>query len=218
MRGVVFDLDGTLADTLRTIAAAVNHGLGVLGLPPRSLEEVAEMVGEGVAILCEKALPPDRVAEAEELARHVRAFYERHPVLHCRLFPGMEEALGELRALGLRLGVLSNKPDSLTQKTIDGLGVRDAFAAVLGHREDLPRKPDPAGLHHVLGRLGLSPDEILYVGDTPIDMETGARAGAPRVAVAWGFRPLDVLVRHEPEYVAREPADLVAIVRRRLAR
>lgn len=213
-RGIVFDLDGTLVDTLGTIAAALNHGLGVLGLPEHPPARVATMVGEGVRVLCELALPERSRSDAallERLLAEVRAFYDRNVLLHARMYDGVEELLRALAGRGVRLAVLSNKPDPLTVATIEGLGLAPLFSVVLGHRDAFPRKPDPTSARFVLERLGVRPAEALYVGDTPIDLRTARAAGIPSVAVTWGFRGRPELEAERPDHVVDHAAEVLPI-------
>lgn len=214
-RAVIFDLDGTLADTLACIAAAVNAGLAAVGLPERSLTDVRGMVGEGIATLCARALPPDRPDLGDALLEATRAAYDARPMHEVRLYPGMQEMLDLLRGSAAELAVLSNKPDHLTVATIDGLGIRGYFRCVLGHREEFPRKPDPKSARFVAAALGVEPGEVLYVGDTPIDMQTGRAAGFRVVAVSWGFRALAELLPFRPDHVVHDPRDVAALYRGR---
>ena len=215
-RGIIFDLDGTLADTLDTIAAALNDGLASLGLPVHPREAVAAMDGEGVGVLCERGLPTDRRAEAGLHARlmtAVRAAYDAHPMRHARLFDGVAEMVAALADDGVRLAVLSNKPHPLTVATVEGLGVGDRFEVVLGQTDDFPRKPDPSSARWILERLGLAADDVLYVGDTPVDMETARAAGLRSIAVTWGFRSRRELEACAPDHVVEDAAALVALAR-----
>jgi phosphoglycolate phosphatase len=211
---LIFDLDGTLADTLRTIAAAVNHGLAAVGLETLSLERVARIVGEGVATLCERALPPDRAALHQDLLREVRAYYALNPMQHCRLYPGIDSMLDRLAVLDARLAVLSNKPHELTVATLRGLGIEARFREVLGHREEFPRKPDPTSVRWLIERLGVERDRVLYVGDTPIDIGTARAAGLAVAAVTWGFRPEEELSPLQPDFIVRSPREILAICER----
>ncbi len=214
-RAVIFDLDGTLADTLKTITHAMNAGLARLGLPAKKSSEVALLVGEGVSVLCDRALPEDRKSEHAALVSAVRAAYAAAPLHETRLYEGMERSVRELRQLGAKLAVLSNKPHALTAATVTGLRLDDCFEIVLGHKEENPRKPDPTSLLWVLDRLGVRAENSLYVGDTSIDMETARRAGAISVAVSWGFRPLSDSTPFAPDHVAHFPERILAFYRER---
>lgn len=209
--GAIFDLDGTLADTLQTIAAALNHGLSQVGRPTLPLERVARIVGEGVATLCVKALDGEAAHLAEPLLLHTRAFYQRNPMHECRLYPGIAAMLDALRDGGVALAVLSNKPHDLTIATLAGLGVEGFFVRALGHREEFPRKPDPTSVRWLLSELALPPARVLYVGDTPIDLETARAAGLDSAAVTWGFRSIEELRPHRPRFEVETPARIVEL-------
>ncbi|MBL8767063.1 MAG: HAD family hydrolase [Planctomycetes bacterium] len=213
-KGAIFDLDGTLVDSLPSIAAAVNHGLTQLELPTHAQSAVGRMVGEGVRTLCERALPASRPELLEDLLRHVWSYYEAHLLDRTKPYEGIDAMVRELAGAGARLGVLSNKPDVLTCRTIAGLGWSPWFKAVRGQIDGIPKKPDPAGAFWVLGGIGLEPSETLYVGDTAIDMRTAKAAGMPSVAVTWGFRMREELERESPTWIVDDPAEIVRIAAR----
>lgn len=213
-KGAIFDLDGTLVDSLPSIAAAVNHGLTQLELPTHAQSAVGRMVGEGVRTLCERALPASRPELLEDLLRHVWSYYEAHLLDRTKPYEGIDAMVRELAGAGARLGVLSNKPDVLTCRTIAGLGWSPWFKAVRGQIDGIPKKPDPAGAFWVLGGIGLEPSETLYVGDTAIDMRTAKAAGMPSVAVTWGFRMREELERESPTWIVDDPAEIVRIATR----
>ena len=211
MRGVVFDLDGTLADTLATIAGVANFALRSLDLPEHPRDAYRTMVGDGIVVLCRRALPPDRPDLEPEMLRRVRARYADHYLDGARLYDGMRELLLDLKQRGARLGVLSNKPDELTRKTVDGLGVGALFDVVMGQREGVAPKPDPAGATEMRLTLDLPAREILYVGDTAIDMKTARAAGFPAVGVLWGFRTPHELKENGADFLVMRPAEIVPI-------
>jgi phosphoglycolate phosphatase len=184
---LVFDLDGTLIDSRRDITTAINRMRGELGLPAIPLAAVVTMVGEGARLLVERALgpevPPDQVDAA--LARYLR-HYEEVCLDETAAYPGIEEMLV---ALGHRypLALLSNKGEALSRRILDGLGLSRFFAEILGGDSLPTRKPDPAGLRVLAGRLGLPVERLLLVGDTWIDAETAHNAGCAFALVEWGF-------------------------------
>jgi phosphoglycolate phosphatase len=187
---LVFDLDGTLIDSRRDITTAVNRIRERYGLPPRTLEEVVGMVGEGARVLVERAfseLPAERLDEALVL---YLAAYREVCLDETRPYPGVPEMLAAL-AGRYPLALLSNKGEELSRTILAGLGLGGYFREVLGGDSLPTRKPDPAGLRLLAGRLGVSADRLLLVGDTTIDAETARAAGCPFVLVEWGFpRPL----------------------------
>jgi len=211
IKAVVFDLDGTLADTLKTIASAVNLGLAELGFAEHPEEAYRTMVGEGVLMLCLRALPEGHEDDLEPLLTAVRRFYQLNPLLHVRTYPGVAELVRALGERGAALGVLSNKPHELTVATVAGLELDARFGCVLGQRDDLPRKPDPGGALWILSQLGVRPAEGLLVGDTQIDVQTARAAGLISVAATWGFRTAEELQKEEPDYLVERPDQVLEL-------
>ena len=210
-RGVIFDLDGTLANTLETIAGVVNYALNEMGFEPHPVDTYRGMVGDGIVKLCERALPADRQDAVPELLVTARDRYREKRSEGASLYEGVAPLLEALAGRGARLGVLSNKPHELTLGTLDDLGVTGHFHYALGATDRFPPKPDPAGAHHVLERLGTQRERTLYVGDTATDMQTARAAGLIAVGVLWGFRGRDELVAHGDVHVVGHPSELVAL-------
>jgi phosphoglycolate phosphatase len=206
---VVFDLDGTLADTLEDIAAAMNYALARHGLPERPADEYRDLVGEGVRRLVERALPADRSDLRELVLADLGTRYVEHMLDRTRPYPGVREMLD---ALTIPAAVLSNKPQAATTWMVDRLFHGHRFAAVHGGRDDVPLKPDPAPLLAIVRELGVQAGRTAYVGDTRTDMETAVAAGAVPVGVEWGFRDRDELVEHGARAVVRTPADLLDLL------
>jgi phosphoglycolate phosphatase len=179
---VIFDLDGTLADSLRDIAEHMNDTLAEHGLARIPVADYAPFVGNGVRELVRRAAPAE---DADALVEAFRARYRAAPVVHTRPYPGIVELLDSLDA---RLAVLSNKPHALTEAVVNEL-FPGRFAAVLGEREGTPRKPDPAGALALARALEVPPEACALVGDSDVDVETALRAGMRAIAVSWGLRP-----------------------------
>jgi phosphoglycolate phosphatase len=212
--GVVFDLDGTLLDTLRDIADAANAVLAAQGFPTHDLEAYRYFVGEGVAQLYRYLLPPENHTDAwiERCGVLFRESYERHWNVHTAAYPGVEELLQQLCARSVRLAVLSNKPDVFTKKCVARYLAQYPFAVVLGQRDGVPRKPDPTAALEIARSLELSPADCVYLGDTGIDMQTAVRAGMLAVGAQWGFRPAEELLRHGAQAIIGSPGELLDIV------
>jgi phosphoglycolate phosphatase len=214
VRAVLFDLDGTLLDTLADIASAANEVLERHGLPAHPAEAYRRFIGDGVAMLFRRALPPEH-AEPERVARCVADFreaYGRGWNVHTRPYAGISELLDALVSRGLGLTLLSNKPDDFTRLCASAYLARWPFRAVLGQREGTPRKPDPAGALEIVHRLGVPAGQFLYVGDSAVDMETARRAGMRPVGVSWGFRPAEELWAAGAEAVIAHPAELLEVL------
>jgi len=209
----IFDLDGTLIDTLEDLADALNRVLRRHGLPTHGYDEYKLLIGHGIRRLVTDALPPDERGEATIDACHgeMLADYGEHCLVKTRPYDGVAELLDRLRDHGLPLAVCSNKADELTQRLVTALFPAGSFAVVLGARPDLPLKPDPAGALSIAGRLGIEPGATVYVGDSGTDMTTAARAGMIAVGVTWGFRPREELVAHGAAALLDHPAQLLEL-------
>jgi phosphoglycolate phosphatase len=207
---LVFDLDGTLIDSRRDLATAVNRTREELGLAPLALAEIVGMVGEGARRLVEKALgaavPPDRF---EEVFRRYLEHYGAVLLDTTQPYDGIPEALARLAAR-YPLAVLTNKPEDLSRAVLDGLGLLRHFQELLGGDTLPSRKPDPDGLRELARRLSVPPEDVLLVGDSAVDAATARAAGARFALVTWGFpRPAD-LEGIEAEGRYGTPAELAA--------
>jgi phosphoglycolate phosphatase len=184
-RLAVLDLDGTLVDSGEDLCRAVNHALAGLGLPERSLGEVASFVGDGAANLVRRALGPEHGHLLEPALARWWEHYRVHLLDHTRLYPGLEALVAAPRVP--RAGH-TNKPGALAREILGGLGVLGRFVEVVGG-DEAPRKPDPTGTRGLLGRHGATPDGALLVGDSLVDLRTARAVPMRFVAVTWGFVP-----------------------------
>ena len=212
--GVLFDLDGTLLDTLRDLGDAVNRVLARHGHPPHPLSSYNYFVGEGARTLIERSLPPAErdAATVDAVLADYRRDYSRNWNVSTKPYEGIPEALRELRSRGLTLGVLSNKPHPMTVKCIEGYLSDLSFAAVLGQRDEVPKKPDPAGAFEAARLMGVAPDRVLYVGDTGVDMQTARAAGMFALGVTWGFRPEVELRENGASAIIHHPREILRFV------
>jgi len=209
---ILFDLDGTLVDTLEDIAASANHVLAAHGLPERALSEFPPWVGEGVTQLVVRAAALPLAEDAAELVRDFRAHYADHMLDRSRPYPGIEALLAELARRGVPMGVLSNKPHPATAHIVASLFRGIPFLEVLGHRTELPPKPDPTSARLVAQRMGVAPEAFLFVGDTAVDIATGRAAGMRPVGVGWGFRGPELLRREGAIAILESPAELLSML------
>ncbi len=190
---VVFDLDGTLLYTLEDLYLATNHALAACGLPPRTREEVRQFVGNGYRRLARLASPegtPDAVQE--QVLSAFNSYYIVHDQDHTEPYPGIPQLLEQLRAAGIKLAVVSNKGDAAVQDLMDHY-FPGTFQAQAGEREGVRRKPAPDTVNAVMAHLGLSPADIVYVGDSEVDVATAANVGCDCIAVTWGYRSVETL-------------------------
>lgn len=207
---VIFDLDGTLIDSLEDLSVAVNHAMDLKGFPRHTLEEYRQMVGHGVRNLVMQALPASLQADdalVDECLSAFKAYYVAHIDVHTRPYPGMVELLGRLHRSGVRLAVASNKFQSGTEHLVGRLFPGISFVAILGNREGYPLKPDPEIVGEVLRVANVSRSEAVLVGDSGTDMKTAENGGIRGIAVSWGYRVLEptsaiTLVRSAEELAA----------------
>lgn len=210
-RLVVFDLDGTLINSIADLTVAVNQALVACGYPTHSEQECSMMVGNGVRKLFERALPEgERTEENVERIRELFIpFYDIHNADLSRPYEGIYELLGELQARGIMMAVASNKYHSATQKLIAHYFPNIRFEVVLGHREGVPAKPHPQIVDDIIAHTGVLKEDILYVGDTSVDMQTAANAGVDVIGVSWGYRPREELAAHNPLAIIDHPSQLL---------
>ncbi len=187
-RACIFDLDGTLVDSLRDIGESLNFCLDLLGLPTHPIDNYRYMVGEGVPRLCQRALGQSHPHLVERLAELVRPVYRTRMTRHTRPYPGIPELIERLRRRGIRLGVLSNKPHDMTVRVVQTFWPDGTFDAVCGYLEEQHRKPSPFYVHGMCRELGVAPKQTWLIGDTPTDIETARAADAVGIGVTWGFR------------------------------
>jgi phosphoglycolate phosphatase len=213
-RAVLFDLDGTLDDTIEDLAGAVNRCLARRGLPEHEAEHYKLMVGDGFRSLIARAVPEER--RGDDLIEAIRAEAAEDYAGRClertRAYPGIPELLSALARRGVPFGVLSNKPDELTKKVVSGLFPFTAFALVRGESPAFPRKPDPASALDACARLGAAPEETLYLGDSGVDMRTAKAAGFLALGALWGFRGGKELMEAGADALLEAPLDLIQYI------
>jgi phosphoglycolate phosphatase len=210
-RAVLFDLDGTLLNTLQDVADAVNKGLAFLGFPQHSIETYKTLIGEGRDVLVRRALPEDQCDDttALKLLNLVNAEYQIHWADNTRPYPGIPELLDNLTKKGIKIAVLSNKADDLTNLCVTKLLSRWHFSLIAGSRPSVPNKPDPIAALQIAMQMGISPGEFLYLGDSDIDMKTANNAGMFAVGALWGFRSEKELLTAGAKAVIKYPGELL---------
>jgi phosphoglycolate phosphatase len=213
IRGVIFDFDGTLADTLPDIAAAVNAGMRELGLAERPLDEVRLWVGEGLPTLCARALAASgSKAPLEPFVAAVTKSYREHRIELTKAFPGIPELLDALSARGVLMGVLTNKPHEHALPMMQELFGRWRWAAVEGYRVEERRKPDPRTAWEMVERMQLSRKEVAFVGDSFTDVRTALNAGLLAIGATWGYRMRQELIDAGAAHLIDTPAELLRII------
>lgn len=209
--GLIFDLDGTLVDSLQGIAASVNHALAQSGLPTHSLEAIRGFIGNGARILIQRAAPADAdEALLLKLEETFKSYYDLNWPSGTFTYEGVTGMLGSFQDQGHALAVLSNKPHAFTETIVSRLFPDIRFSSVLGQRSGIPHKPDPAGALEIAKTLRLAPERCVVIGDSTMDLETARNAAMRSIAVSWGFQDRDRLIA--ADFIVDDPAALSAAV------
>jgi len=213
-KAIIFDLDGTLLNTLDDLGNAMNRVLSGMGFPTHTIDEYRSFIGDGVEKLIKRALPEKN---RNEITVHtcIEAFledYHKNWNVNTRPYEGIPALLDALKEQGLKAAVLSNKPDDTTNLCVNELLPRWRFDAVLGHRDGNPHKPDPAGALEISMRLNIPPEEFLYLGDSGVDMETATAAGMFPVGVLWGFRDAEELRKSGAQALISHPLEALNLL------
>ena len=213
---LIFDLDGTLINTIDDLGQACNHALSACGFPTHKIEDYPRLVGNGINKLIERALPEEHRNEATvlRLREHFVPFYDQHNCDLTRPYDGIPELLQTLKAVGHTLAVASNKYQAATEKIIAHF-FPNTFDVVLGEREGIPRKPDPQIVWDIIHRLSplasnLSP--VYYIGDSLVDAATARAANLPFVACTWGFCTKEQLLTVTPDHMVNHPHEILTLI------
>ncbi len=208
----IFDLDGTLVDSLLDIADALNETLVEHGRDPASLENVRQWIGDGLAQLCHRAWPEAEDARLAEFAREAGRRYQERCLVRTKAYPNIRRMLELLREAGVPLAVVSNKPEAMVRQVLEGLSLSEFFAEVRGYTAEEDKKPSP---HHALAaakRLQVPTSRVIFVGDSPVDIETARRAGMKSIGVTWGFRSRQELAAAGADLMADEPLEILHLI------
>ncbi len=214
IKAVLFDLDGTLANTLNDLGNAVNYVLEKNNYPTHLLESYKLKVGGGMANLIHKSLPEsERNEETEKkVLTEFLDYYSKHFADETCTYSGIDELLHTLKSMGMSLAVVTNKAQDMTDLVMKKLFSSDTFDYVIGKRDGIPTKPDPKPAFIAIDKLGVNSDECIFVGDSGVDMLTALNCGALPVGVLWGFRSADELKKSGSRFLLREPYELVKLI------
>lgn len=212
MKTAVFDLDGTIADTIYDLGDAVNFGLEKLDCPAHDYKAYKKMVGNGAKKLCERALPEDKKDKAAELHELFRSYYSEHYLDNTRLYEGMKATMEKLQSSGVILAVATNKPEDVAREIVWELLPDIDFVKVLGGVEYRPVKPDSAILIEIFSVLPDEENEVYMIGDSNVDVRTAKNAGIPCIGCAWGFRGRAELEAEGADFIAEKPSDIADII------
>lgn len=215
MKACIFDLDGTLTDTLESLTYSVGETLKEMGLPGITSDECRRFVGNGARVLMERSLEAVgeevgcRIDEGMEIYGRI---FDANCTYHVTPYEGITDMLGKLREKNIQLAVLSNKPHQQTVKVVREIFGEDVFDYVQGQQEGIPRKPDPSGVLRLMEKMQITREECLYAGDSEVDIRTGRNAGVRTIGVTWGFRTRDALLEAGAEMVIDRPGELLQSV------
>lgn len=211
IKAIIFDLDGTLLDTLEDIADSMNFALIKFNLPTHCLEKYKYFIGDGARELVFRSLPDNRRDQKTlELAlKEFRGFYSKNFSTKTRIFPGIDKMLDSLQRMSIKMAILSNKPHIYTVPVAQKYFGNWHFEKVLGLKDDFPKKPDPTSTFLLIDSFGFELDEFLFVGDTPVDIQTAKNAGIKSLAVTWGHRTYQELALQGPDYLVDRPMDII---------
>lgn len=212
MKTAIFDLDGTIADTLADLADAVNYALDKLGYPVHPYESFNQFVGNGVQKLCYRALPDDKKDETEKLVGLFSEYYNEHFLDKTVLYKGMSETIHKLKSSGIRLAVATNKPQDFARKIVDALLPDVEFISVLGGCSERPKKPDTAIIREILERPPIEDNQVFMIGDSNVDIQTAKNSGIISIGCIWGFRGREELESEGADYIAETPGDIAKII------
>ena len=215
-KAVIFDLDGTLTDTLESMALASNKTLEYVGLKPRNVQEYKYFVGDGADVLVRRFLVAAGDIECNLFEKAYDAYMKQFAqdcTYKVKPYDGIEDMLSQLKDMGIKLAVLSNKPHLRAVEVIDKFFRENTFDIAQGHSIGMEKKPDPTEALAIAKKLGVKPNECIYVGDTDVDMQTGKSAGMYTVGVLWGFRDEKELRENGADYIARNPSDIFNLLK-----
>lgn len=209
---VIFDMDGTILDTLEDLADSLNASLSHFGYPTRSLEEVRRFVGNGIRLLVERGVPAGlSVEETDKVHQFFMEYYKAHCDQKTKPYHGIREVMKQLRQKGCKLAVVSNKADAAV-KTLAEQYFPQLFDVALGEGKDTPKKPSPVGVCQVMQQLGVSKERSIYIGDSEVDIATARNAELDSIIVTWGFREESELRRQGANVLIDEPDELLALI------
>lgn len=210
-KAAIFDLDGTLIDSLEDLANSANAMLESYGFPTHPIDPYRYFVGNGSRKLMERCLPKEKgkdPAFVEEALARYKKIYAAHTQDNTRPYDGIKEMLAQLKRMNIPMGICTNKHQSAAEDIVKAMFPAGMFATVMGDRPGLPRKPDPKKVLKMADEYGVKPEETAYFGDTSVDMDTAVRAGMFPIGVLWGFRPQEELIEHGAKVLLKKPSDL----------
>ena len=213
----IFDLDGTLAQTLESMAVSANKALSELGLPEQPVDAFRYFAGDGAKELCKRCLRAAGDTNCDRfdvMYEKYRGYFKQWCMYEVKPYQGISELLNQIKKEGIRIAVLSNKPHDQAVDVVETLFGKGYFDAIQGQTESVPRKPSPVGALRLAGKFGVDEEECLYIGDTATDMQTGTAAGMTTVGVLWGFRDKRELIENHAKWIVEKPEEILLLTGR----
>jgi phosphoglycolate phosphatase len=212
LKAIIFDLDGTLVNTLADLTDSMNHALSGLGQPTHDSSVIRNFIGDGVFTFASRALPPDARHLADEVVRRMREHYKANCLSKTAAYPGMVDVVAQLKRRGMALAVLTNKDQNVARSIVEHCFGKGVFDRVVGVVDKTPVKPGREAVTKLMTEMGLTKDDCLFVGDSGIDIDTAKAAGIRSVGVTWGFRDRPELVEHGAAAVIDSAAELLRLI------
>lgn len=212
----IFDLDGTLTDTLESLTFSVNATMKEMGLLPISAERCRQFVGNGARVLMEKSLLEAGEKDSARLDEAMQIYgriFDANCTYHVVPYEGITDMLLSMKQDGLKLSVLSNKPHRQTVHVVESIFGKETFIHIQGQMEGIPRKPDPKAALQIAEKLGILPEETVYIGDSEVDIATGTAAHMKTIGVTWGFRSRAILEEAGAVFIAGSPEEIIKLIK-----
>ena len=211
----IFDLDGTLLNTIEDLGKAANHALAQKGLPIHNMASYPFLVGNGVKNLLLRAVPEESRTDSaiSDILKIFKEYYNEHNCDFTMPYDGIKELLSELSQLGVKIAVASNKYQQATEKIVQHFFPETDFVTINGQQEGIPVKPDPSIVFDILAKAGVTKDETVFIGDSGVDMDTARRACIDSIGVTWGFRPEKELIEHYADKIVYKPSEILEIIK-----
>ncbi len=216
IKACIFDLDGTLANSVNSIAYFINKEIVKYGMPEIPVNEFNMFLGDGTKKLVERALKWHNKKDSELEEKILKDYlnsYTKNSLYLCTSYEGIPELLQKLKEHKIMLAVLSNKPQAATENVLDGLFGKNIFSCILGARQGIPLKPAPDGVYEILKSLNLKKEGCLFIGDTPVDIQTGKNAGLSTIGVLWGFRTREQLEETGQRDIVEKPEEILKYIK-----
>jgi len=209
-KAAIFDLDGTLVDSVADLAGAFNYGLEQFGLPKRTIDELRKMIGDGIRITISRALAPDRQEFIDRVAEKMREKYAKTCLVQTKPYDGIPEVLAELAKKEVRLAVLTNKDQTMAQKIVEHF-FPGRFEIIRGTTSIDPVKPDPKAGLQIIKDFEIAPEQTVFIGDSPADIQTAKACGSYSVGVSWGLRSAEELMQNRADVIISKPDELLGV-------